>query len=354
MKSALIVSSLLGAALSSPAALPVKLQTRSSLNSRLSNVHLEYLLPVEGHISFTYGSCHSTQERDAHHVIGRSIDSTHDRLVWIIPEDVFTRGCISAWASDGRLVGRSEEQHVAPKNVLRRRGDSNSIAMTNATGIDAWGAWFDGVAVLKASNLSSLDVTKAKNKNIAIVGAGMAGLMTYLCLTQAGMKNVEIIEAGQRLGGRVHTEYLSGGPFDYSYQEMGPMRFPTTIKLANVTYNVSDHQMVFQLADELNHLNKGSKNLSVDFIPWLQSSSNGLVYRNGIRLPNGMPPTQAQVAANSSLKVPSILDKSTLELQEEVDKALPGQEFFVKMAVNMFKAHREFLGKLQLLDVLLI
>lgn len=215
--------------------------------------------------------------------------------------------------------------------------------MTNATGIDAWGAWFDGVELLKASNLSTVDVKKAKKVNVAIVGAGMSGLMTYLCLTQAGLKNVEIIEAGNRLGGRVHTEYLSGGAFDYSYQEMGPMRFPTTITLANETYNISDHQMVFQLADELNRLNQFSKNLSVDFIPWYQSSPNGLYYHNGIRLPNGLPPTVAQVAANSSLKVPTVLDASTQELTEKVDEALPGQEFMVEMAKNMFKAHRDFL-----------
>lgn len=349
MKSVLVASALLGGALSSPT-LPIKLQTRSALNSRLSNVHVEYLVPVNGPVTFTYGTCSSIHERDSHHVIGRSQDSSHDRLVWIIPDNVWSRGCVSAWATDGRLLGRSEEQHLT-QNGLRRRSDSakddnpHSIPMTNATGIDAWGAWFDGVELLKAANLSTVDVKKAKSKKVAIVGAGMAGLMTYLCLTQAGLKNVEIIEAGNRLGGRVHTEYLSGGPFDYSYQEMGPMRFPTTIQLGNETYNVSDHQMVFQLADEMNRLNKFSKNLSVDFIPWLQSSSNGLYYYNGIKLANGLPPTLAQVSANSSLKMPSILDASTQELAEKVAEALPGQEFMVKMAQNMFKAHREYLGK---------
>jgi hypothetical protein len=123
------------------------------------------------------------------------------------------------------------------------------------------------------------------------------------------------------------------------------MRFPTTITLANETYNISDHQMVFQLADELNRLNKFSKNLSVNFIPWYQSSPNGLYYHNGIRLPNGLPPTMAQVAGNSSLKVATVLDASTQELTEKVDEALPGQEFMVQMAKNMFKAHRDFLGK---------
>jgi hypothetical protein len=215
--------------------------------------------------------------------------------------------------------------------------------MTNDTGIDPWGPWFDGVELLRGKNMSAVDVAKAKSKDIAIVGAGMSGLMTYLCLTQAGLTNVKIIEAGERLGGRVHTEYLSGGPFDYSYQEMGPMRFPSTYTMDNATYNITDHQLVFQLAEEMNNINRHDKNLSVDFIPWYQSSSNGLQYKNGIRLPNGMPPTAAQVAANASLAIPSILDNSTQELQKAVEDSLPGAEFYVKVAQNMFKAHREFL-----------
>lgn len=116
--------------------------------------------------------------------------------------------------------------------------------MTNATGIDAWGPWFDGVELLRNKEIGAVDVAKAKSKDIAIIGAGMSGLMTYLVLHQAGFTNVKIIEASQRLGGRVHTEYLSGGPFDYSYQEMGPMRFPETIEYSNETYNITDHQMV--------------------------------------------------------------------------------------------------------------
>lgn len=116
--------------------------------------------------------------------------------------------------------------------------------MNNETGIDTWGPWFDGVELLQSKNLSAVDVESAKSKEIAIVGAGMSGLMTYLVLHQAGMTNVSILEASQRLGGRVHTAYLSGGPFDYSYQEMGPMRFPETVEYSNQTYNITDHQLV--------------------------------------------------------------------------------------------------------------
>jgi hypothetical protein len=218
MMKLLSVTAVLAATAQATSSLPLRLETRSALNSRLTNIHLEYLEPVEGLVSFTYGSCYSPGAHESHHVIGRSQHSSHDRLVWIIPDDVFSGGCISAWSASGALLGRSEEQHFKIKN---RRRSLTSIPMSNASGIDAEGPWFDGVELLKSANVSSVDVAAAKSKNIAIVGAGMSGLMTFLCLTQAGFTNVSIIEAGERLGGRIHTVYLTGGPFDYSYQEMG-------------------------------------------------------------------------------------------------------------------------------------
>jgi monoamine oxidase len=220
--------------------------------------------------------------------------------------------------------------------------------MTNTTGIDAWGAWFEGVTLLKDKEPEAIDVEIAKSKHVAIVGAGMAGLMSYLVLSQAGMTKISIIEASQRLGGRVHTEYLSGGPFNYSYQEMGPMRFPATYRDAktNTTVNITDHQMVFQLAEEMNRINGYDKNLSIDFIPWLQSSRNGLVYRNGVKLATGLPPTVAQIAANASLSTPTILDASTKALLDTVDSFMPDSSFNVEMANNMFKAHKDWLGRI--------
>ena len=45
------------------------------------------------------------------------------------------------------------------------------------------------------------------------------------------MTNLTIIEASQRLGGRVHTAYF-GDPSERQYQEMGPMRFPLSVTYA--------------------------------------------------------------------------------------------------------------------------
>lgn len=128
---------------------------------------------------------------------------------------------------------------------------------------------------------------------------------------------------------------------------MGPMRFPMTwiSPSTNETYNISDHKLVFQLAAEMNELNGNSANWSVDFIPWHQASDNGLKYYNGIKLANGLPPTVAQVAANSSLSVQTVDEASTTSLGEQVTSATTSDQFYAKMATNMFAAHREFLGK---------
>jgi hypothetical protein len=214
---------------------PVRLETRTNLNSRAANIHVSFDRLVEGLVDFTYGSCLDQRQADSHQVIARQTPpGANHRLVWVIPEDAVSGGCISAWDSTGSLVGRSETQRLASQRsrkrgleefqkrsaMNKRDGGSGSpaIPMDNSTGIDVWGAWFDGVALLESKNHSYVDVEKAKSKHIAIVGAGMSGLMTFLSLRQAGFQNLEIIEASERLGGRVHTAYLSGGPFDYSYQ----------------------------------------------------------------------------------------------------------------------------------------
>lgn len=216
--------------------------------------------------------------------------------------------------------------------------------MNNETGFDIYGAWFEGVELLASKNLTAVNVETAKSKDVAIVGAGMAGLMTYLVLLQAGFTKLSIIEASDRLGGRIHTEYLSGGPFDYSYQEMSAMRFPATFSVpaANLTLNFSDHQIVFQLAGELNQINNHAKNLSVDFIPWIQTDPNGLQYYNEVKLPSGLPPTSAHILGNSSLGHTLDLNPSTLALIGAVTNYL-SPEIQLLIITNSFKAHSQWI-----------
>ncbi|KAI3318755.1 L-amino acid oxidase [Xylariaceae sp. AK1471] len=328
---------------SSSPSFPVRLETRSKFNSRLANVHVSINGQVDPPIRYTYGHCLDTGNHHAQNIIGESSSASNSRLVWILPESITKGGCISAWDSKGVLVGRGEKIHPAPKRRQLNKRGPYSIAMDNSTGIDTWGPWFDGVKLLKNKNLSEIDVAEAKAKDIAIVGAGMSGLITYLILHQSGLTNIKILEASQRLGGRVHTEYLSGGPFDYSYQEMGPMRFPATKIFQNETYNITDHQMVFQLAAEMNQFNNYDKNLSVDFIPWIQSNENGFYYHDGIKLDTGLPPTIKQVKANASLSITLPLEKSTKNTQANYNAIISNQTVMREIAVNMHRAQKDFI-----------
>ncbi|CRK11632.1 hypothetical protein BN1723_009445 [Verticillium longisporum] len=329
-----------------PSDLPLKLETRAEIKSRAANVHLRLERAVDGPIDFTYGSCSSSTLQDSHHTVAK-VEAQHgQRLVWIIPEKAESNGCLSAWDGKGALVGRSEPQvlHHQWKRRIQKRGPE-SIKM-NGTGFDHVGAWFEGVKYLEQQQPGPVDVEKAKAKEIAIVGAGMSGLMTWLVLSQSGLTNLTIIEGGKRLGGRVRTEYLSGGPFDYSYQEMGPMRIPDTYTdpSSNKTFNISDQQIVYQLAEELNKLNGHDASLSVNFIKWIQSDRNGLNYRNSVRMPSGLPPTINEIGLNSSLgPVPVELSASAKGLQADLAEYLPGPEFNDLIAKNIFRAHSEWI-----------
>lgn len=285
--------------------LPVNLHVKRAIDSGLANIHVAYDEPVRAEVAYTYGHCQAKTPGEAHHLVGRANDCNHDRLLWKVPEDAPTGQCLSAWDSKQSLIGRSAPIMIAPngrttRRRLRKRQEDFSITMDNTSGIDAEGPWFDGVALLQNKEISAVNAQEAKAKEIAIVGAGMAGLMTWLALNQSGMTNVSIIEAGQRLGGRVHTAYF-GDPSDRQYQEMGPMRFPLSITSSetNETLQIQDHRIVFDLADEVNRLNGNNSNFTVNFIKWYQNSPNGLYYVNGSRFPNGSVPTLAQVRANS-------------------------------------------------------
>ena len=56
---------------------------------------------------------------------------------------------------------------------------------------------------------------------LIIIISGMSGLLTSLLLNRVGIYNWHIIEASQRLGGRIRTKYLNNTrPDEYQYQEV--------------------------------------------------------------------------------------------------------------------------------------
>jgi monoamine oxidase len=82
----------------------------------------------------------------------------------------------------------------------------------------------DALAVLR-DGLPSRD---EEARRVIIVGAGIAGMVAGMLLEQAGHE-VVILEARNRLGGRIHTyRGFAGG----MYGEFGAMRFPKTHRLA--------------------------------------------------------------------------------------------------------------------------
>ena len=72
----------------------------------------------------------------------------------------------------------------------------------------------------KLERIKSADANKPRKK-IAILGAGMAGLVAAYELTKLG-HHIDIYEANERIGGRAWTHRFSDG----QYHEMGAMRFP--------------------------------------------------------------------------------------------------------------------------------
>lgn len=156
--------------------LPVKLEVKSALDSRSANVHLSEADLVAYPFTVTYGKCHSyTAQHEAHHTLATVHEQGTNRLVWILPEDIDTRGCLSAWSARHELVGRSE--HLTVNKYSRqwkkkreldqgtRLSKRASIPMTSASGIDAEGPWFDGVEVLKEKEIGVVNVKQAKAKS---------------------------------------------------------------------------------------------------------------------------------------------------------------------------------------------
>src|SRR5262250_3388946 len=98
-----------------------------------------------------------------------------------------------------------------------------------------------------------------RNKcTIAIVGAGMAGLVAGWLLQRAGLQ-VRLYEASQRVGGRVKT--LREGFSSGLYAEAGAMRIP------------APHKLTLHLC----------KTFGLQLTEFIQDNPNALIYINGER-----------------------------------------------------------------------
>ncbi|KAF1999220.1 hypothetical protein P154DRAFT_523440 [Amniculicola lignicola CBS 123094] len=310
------------------------------------NVHVEYGdKAFEGEVRVVHGGCDMTEVHHMHHELGTTFirrEAQPERFVWVVPDNAVHGGCLHAY-SGPNLIGRSAP--ITVSRNIRKREDIAEIA-------DASGPWFDGVAYMQSKTNNASFVAVAKSRKIAIVGGGMAGLLTSLLLDSVGIKDWHITESSQRVGGRIRTKYLAGTtPDQYQYQEMGPMRFPVSVTYAdtNETLDIQDHKMVFQLGDVLNAMNGNASDLAVKFIPWIQSSPNVPANSNGFRLPNGRIPSAAQIRANSSYRYPAANASNpeeaafALEAVEELLDESP--ERLRNASQNIFAAHKEAIAK---------
>lgn len=306
----------------------------------IQNIHVELDNAFEGFLQLVYGTCDLEHSSHRHHDVGSvqvKRESRPGRFVWIVPDDAFSHGCLHAYSGTS-LVGRSAPIQVSKS--LRRRESIADVA-------DALGPWFDGVAYMQSKNVSATFVAEAKSKKIAIVGGGISGLMTSLLLSSVGIEDWHIIESTQTVGGRVRTQYLNNTrPDQYQYQEMGPMRFPVSVRYpdTNETLDIQDHKMVFQLADVLNEMNGNDPELAVNFINWIQSSPNVPANSNGFRLENGRIPSRAQMAANSSYTTPVAQseDPESAELYTEAFEEFVHltNQTMRDISQNIYKAHK--------------
>jgi hypothetical protein len=153
----------------------------------MHNIHVRYEKPVDGELSIHYGKCNIKAEEHSHHCLGTAHigrhplakrhlewqDSRPTKFVWLPPADIPDGGCLHAF-SNGELVGTSDPIRAA-RRKRRRQESFADIA-------DAEGPWFDGVEYLKQKELDKVFVAQAKSKTIGIIGAGISGLMTAVCL----------------------------------------------------------------------------------------------------------------------------------------------------------------------------
>ncbi|KJK63932.1 Flavin containing amine oxidoreductase [Aspergillus parasiticus SU-1] len=305
----------------------------------LHNVRIDFLdSDFQGEIYLLYGDCDLSSSNQKHHEIGSMFvkrDAHPERFVWATPSDAPHLHCLHAF-SGSTLVGRSTPVSVAAPLVRRE-----SIADV----ADAMGPWFDGIAYMEAKEPGKAVVAQAKDASVAIIGGGMSGLLTSHLLESVGIHNWHIIESSGRIGGRIRTEYLNNTrPDQYQYQEMGPMRFPVSITYAdtNETLEIQDHKMVFQLGDVLNKMNSDNPELAVNFIPFVQNSPNVPASTGGNRLPNGLIPTAADVAADSSLDYEAASSNATAaaDAAQAYTDYTTADRITPKIIANMYQAHK--------------
>lgn len=111
----------------------LKLEVREPITSRVGNIHVTVDEAIKGPVRYTYGNCDAASAESADHVISISEAQSSHRLVWVVPEDAPSDGCISSWNASGDLVGRSDavKLHHQWRRRSQKRCKSNKKSQVN-------------------------------------------------------------------------------------------------------------------------------------------------------------------------------------------------------------------------------
>lgn len=154
------------------------------------NIVVDYFGDVDGELTITYAACDKAAASiiSAKQRIGQTHVGVHplakrheayenrrpNKFVWLTPADM-PGGCLHAFL-DGEPIGKSEELVVTKRHA--RRNEKKSFV--DVAGVDS--NWFDGVAYLEQKQPDEVFVASTKNKSFGILGGGISGLMTSVCI----------------------------------------------------------------------------------------------------------------------------------------------------------------------------
>ena len=122
------------------------------------------------------------------------------------------------------------------------------------------------------------------NKSVVVVGAGLAGLTCAIYLQRSGVQ-VTVLEASDRVGGRVKTDSVNGFLFDHGFQVINPnyseirrLDALSEIEFVEIFNNLriieSSGEIKIGLSHPINTLKIGSIGEKFAFANFLASKSN--------------------------------------------------------------------------------